>query len=191
MIRALDSAKGIMQRIDMINENLKQQGLIKTPLKVGVGIGSGTVVVGNMGSSQRFDYTVLGDTVNLVARLESMTKQYGVDALVTAELARGAEKNMSNHCVEIDRVRVKGRAEVTPIYAFLKDPVIEDVRSLVNNFTAEYRKLNLAEARKALLSLREISDFSSYSEVMLERLDQMEVTPPLQPWDGVFVADRK
>ena len=102
-----------LNHIDGINDELIRDGLASEPFRVGIGVGSGICVVGNMGSEQRFDYTVLGDVVNTVSRLEGMTKQYGVGALLTGQTVESLVEPEQEKLLEIDWVQMKGKSEAT------------------------------------------------------------------------------
>ena len=107
------SAIEIMEATKQLNEELKPLNL--PPINVGIGISTGDCIVGNMGSSVRFDYSVIGDAVNLGARLEGQTRNYdGVDILLserTRELC-----DIRNNFKEVDRINVKGKEEKVTIY---------------------------------------------------------------------------
>ena len=95
-----------------LNEELKPLGL--PPINVGIGVNTGTVICGNMGSETRFDYTVIGDAVNLAARLESQTRNYpGVDLLLSEFTHRAST---SGEFTEVDRIKVKGKTEEVTIF---------------------------------------------------------------------------
>ncbi|MGD1936699.1 MAG: GAF domain-containing protein [Cyanophyceae cyanobacterium] len=112
---AVACALEMRSRLNKLNRH--RQLLNQTPIHIGIGIGSGEVVVGNIGSSRRMDYTAIGDAVNVSARLESLTKEYGCDMIVS--------ESTYAHCRDrvwardLDRVRVKGKTETTRIYEIL------------------------------------------------------------------------
>jgi adenylate cyclase len=94
-INACNAALDMLERIDDLNrvrEEAKQGGHVYIPLNVGVGLNTGTCVVGNMGSDLRFDYSVLGDTVNLASRLEGQTKEYGLPIIIGSKTAGRGDK---------------------------------------------------------------------------------------------------
>ena len=101
---AVDAAKKMMQTIYKVNDKISAQGDVSFDLRIGIGVATGECVVGNMGSKQRFDYTVLGDVVNLASRLEGQTKGYGITTVICKNTA-AAISNKMNRILEIDRIR--------------------------------------------------------------------------------------
>ena len=110
--RACGTALAMLDTLRTLNERWRERGLPE--IQIGVGINTGPMSVGNMGSEARFDYTVLGDAVNLGARLEALTKEYGVDILVGEATAKAAGPAYVFR--EVDVVRVKGRAGAAPVF---------------------------------------------------------------------------
>jgi len=138
------TALDMMKRLDELNRTvripLKENEQKPPPLRIGIGINTGPCSVGNMGSEQRFDYSALGDDVNLASRLEGLTKQYGV-AVIVGEATRQAAAEFA--FVELDLIRVKGKSAPARIYALLGDPITAR--------TPEF--LRLAEAHQSFLTL--------------------------------------
>src|SRR6478672_6385543 len=110
---ACDAALDMLERLDALNAERKQDaeasGKPFIPIKIGIGINTGRVTVGNMGSDMRFQYTVLGDSVNLASRIEGQTKSYGVPILIGARTAQAIKDKFA--IVEIDFITVKGKTE--------------------------------------------------------------------------------
>ena len=110
---AVNAAEEIITTADELIKELEEQGLPR--IDVGIGINTGTCIVGNMGSESRFDYSVIGDAVNLGARLEGQTRNYdGVRVLLGPETYRGCASRAFS---EVDRIKVKGKSEKVTIYA--------------------------------------------------------------------------
>ena len=184
---ALDAVRTSFQMLkdlETFNEDIKEEGV--PAFGMGLGINTATVVVGNMGSTQRFDYTCLGDGVNLAARLEGQTKSYGVKLIVgpkTAELVRDVYQ-----VVELDLIAVKGKTEPARIYTVLdvSDPAGE---LLHKKFLTLYREGNWEPAKKFASDLKKCwqGELSKYYNMMLER---MEGEPPAN-FDGVYRATTK
>lgn len=119
---AVAAAHEMIQKLDEVNETLTRQG--KPTLAIGIGIYSGTAVVGNIGSEKRFDYTVIGDTVNVAARLEGLTKEYKTP-LIIGDATYKKLKDTS-HFKQVDTLQVKGRHEPVTIYADIKHSSVAD-----------------------------------------------------------------
>lgn len=157
------------------------------PIAVGVGVSSGEMNVGNMGSEFRIAYTVMGDIVNLGSRLEGLTKQYGVDMIVSEGTAGRIDGFLLR---EIDLVRVKGKNEPVAIFEPLGriDELGDDVRQAVEDFSSSitaYREQRWDDAEKILHALKDRDDALLYT-VYLNRIAQFRTSPPIREWDGVF-----
>jgi adenylate cyclase len=118
-LNACEAAVDLLERIDVLNKQreleAKEGGHVYIPLNVGVGLNTGTCVVGNMGSDLRFDYSVLGDSVNLASRLEGQSKEYGFPIIVGSRTALAAREKFA--ILELDFIMVKGKKEPEVIYA--------------------------------------------------------------------------
>ena len=115
---AIEAARKMMVTMDEVNSLVQKSGDIDFDLKIGIGIGTGECVVGNMGSDQRFDYTVLGDVVNLSSRLEGQTKAYGVTTIISSNTF-SETKNDKGDIIELDKIQVKGKTEPETIFGLV------------------------------------------------------------------------
>ncbi len=195
------SARRMLDEMVILNAALEEEAKQKNkpfiPLKVGIGLNSGECVVGNMGSQQRFDYSVLGDTVNLASRLEGQSKTYGVDVVISEETFNLAPDQA---CVELDLIQVKGKTQAVRIYTLLGgDELAQDKSFLAfkNDFEtmlANYRAQNWTEAlddlnraRTSALPFNIPGLFTLYEN----RIQAWQDTPPEADWDGVYRATTK
>ncbi len=183
---AVESARAMVLALRALHPEFRARGWPE--LNIGVGISSGDMNVGNMGSRFRMAYTVLGDTVNLGSRLEGLTKQYGVDIIVSAATAAAVPDHLFR---ELDLVRVKGKKAPVAIYEPLGPlaQVPETVRAEVDALSAVlalYRGKQWAAARTGLLQLKAARPLALY-DLYLERIDHFAGDPPPLDWDGVFV----
>ena len=172
--------------LDQINTDFLQKGWPK--INVGIGINSGTMNVGNMGSEFRMAYTVMGDAVNLGARLEGLTKQYGVQILVS-EFTKSATPEFAY--LTIDRVKVKGKNEPVSIFeplCLLSEVTVEMEQMITQSHTAYafYLDKQWDNAKSTLLDLKRKYPEKLVFQIYLDRIDEYKESPPSDDWDGVF-----
>ena len=181
---AVRTALDMLKDLETFNEEVEREGI--PPFGMGLGINTATVVVGNMGSDQRFDYTCLGDGVNLAARLEGQSKPYGVKLVVgptTADMVGDVYQ-----VAELDLIAVKGKTKPVSIYTVL--PFFETASELQHKkFIELYRQGNWEIAKKYASDLKKCwrGELNNYYDMMLER---MEGEPPAN-FDGVYRATSK
>jgi len=182
---ALLSAFDMIAAVKTLDEPFGKKGW--PAIRVGVGIASGAMNVGNMGSEFRIAYTVMGDTVNLGSRLEGLTKQYGVDIIVN-DLTTRLVPDFAFR--ELDLVRVKGKTKPVAIFAPLgprKEISIETAAELdeYNAALAAYRGKQWNSAEVSFQKLKQRTDALLYN-VYLDRIERFRTEPPVEDWDGVF-----
>ena len=172
-----------------LNEELAAEG--KKTMAVGIGINTGDCVVGNMGSTQRFDYTVLGDTVNLASRLEGQSGEYGFQIIAGADTV----KSLSGYEVfELDLLAVKGKTEPVTIYTVFEgaESDIDDAeafRVAHQEFLKAYRGQDWDAAIQHINTYqKDVPSFSQYYELFAARIKSLQANPPGSEWTGVFVA---
>ncbi|MEO1200535.1 MAG: adenylate/guanylate cyclase domain-containing protein, partial [Pseudomonadota bacterium] len=175
-----------------------EKGYDHVPMRVGLGVATGETVVGNMGSDIRFDYSVLGDRVNLASRLEGLTAQYEVPIIIARATWEAGARDLA--AFEIDLVRVKGKERPERIFVLLGDETLaktQDFKALKTGFEAfleAYRAQNwdLAEERLTeTAKLAEAFGIAHLIAVFADRIGQYRVSPPPSNWDAVFEATKK
>ena len=167
-----------------------------SPLQVGVGLNAGECCVGNFGSARRFNYSAIGDSVNVASRVEGLTRQYAVPILVTEAVRAGAGDLAF---IEIDSVRVVGRHEPLAIHALVGDEATaqsSEFRTFAaaqQQFLSAYRRLDFAaaEAARAAAESAAPQRFAGLYRLYAVRLAAMRADPPSPGWDGVFVLRQK
>jgi adenylate cyclase len=176
--RACDVALEMQEALVAMNARWKAEG--KPQIAIGIGINTGPMSVGNMGTPARFDYTVLGDQVNLGARLEALTKEYGVDILCGEETAKAAGSAFVFR--EIDVVRVKGRASAAPVYE-LVGRAGTDLSASFGDALAAYRRRDFDAAREKFAAL---AADDRTAAIFAKRCAALAASPPPGDWDGVY-----
>ena len=185
--RALQAAFAMQKALTNLNLDLERNE--QDTLSVGIGINSGQCIVGNMGSEDRFDYTVLGDAVNLASRLEGQCSHYGFEMILGEETA----KTLQGHqIVELDMLAVKGKTEPVKIYTALENFDQSNFIEEHNQFLSFYRAKQWAEALDHIKKYQsQINEFGIYYDLFLRRIDELKENPPENDWQGVFIADFK
>jgi adenylate cyclase len=188
---------GVLAALDMekeckvLNEKFAARGW--PTLKIGIGVNSGNVRVGDMGSQVRRAYTVMGDPVNVASRLEGRTKGYGVGALV-GEATRAQVKDVVFR--EVDRIKVKGKDEAVTIYEPLGldseiDRKVQEELKLWNQALRAYRAQAWDQVEVSLLNLQRMNPGCGLYALYAERVAGMRRNPPPAGWDGVTAFDEK
>jgi adenylate cyclase len=196
------AALDMLERVDALNEERKLQasadGSHFVAIRIGIGINTGPCTVGNMGSDLRFQYTVMGDTVNLASRLEGQTKTHGLAIIIGSRTAAVVLEEFS--VLEIESIRVRGKREPEVIYTVLgrsdlaSSSEFATLRERWAQFLVCYRKQDWSGALSTIDACR--SQGSRFNllgliEVYTERIRRLERDPPGLDWDGVFTAETK
>jgi adenylate cyclase len=199
---ACDAALEMQTRAAALNVELKREseanGGAYMPLRVGIGLNTGPCVVGNMGSDFRFNYSVLGDTVNVASRLEARTKDYRLPLVIGSRTAEKAQQKFAT--MEIDLIQVKGKKEPEAVFAVLgrsdtmQDPRCRELRELNAQMLARFRKQQWDETLKLIDRCRKIAngfDLGGLYDMYVERIEAYRADPPGADWDGVYEAESK
>ena len=194
--KAVKTAVKMLEHLKVLNKELEIDGML--PINIGIGINSGSVVVGNMGSNQRFDYSVLGDAVNLAARLEGQSKGYGVKTIIGEDTAKEIDDMFA--VLELDKIAVKGKTEGVKIFTVLGEHTWLNKNS---NYVWEtqqhdkmlqlYRQKNFDAAAKLTEDLMGsfIGIMDGYYMTWIERCKEMKSKELPDDWDGTYVATTK
>jgi adenylate cyclase len=190
-VRGCKTAVDMLESLRELQADWEARNLPR--IDIGVGLNSGEMTVGNMGSDDRFDYTIMGDNVNLASRLEGINKQYGTNIVISQYTCSLVQEN-GFFKRELDSVRVKGKKDPVTIYELIgygtPEPLLLDVVQTFEHGLAAYKKRQWKEAEevfKAVLNLRE----DGPSKLYLARCEEYSGNPPPDDWDGVFVMKTK
>ena len=199
---ACDAALEMLARAEVLNGELKREaeasGGVYMPLRIGIGLNSGPCVVGNMGSDFRFNYSVLGDTVNLASRLESRTKDYRLSLVIGSRTAERAKEKFAT--MEIDLIQVKGKKQPELVFTVLgrvevaEDPRCTELRDLNAQMLAAYRKQQWDDAERLIERCRKLAGgfgVDGLYEMYIGRIAVYRAEPPPPDWTGVYEAESK
>ena len=187
---AVKTALEMLGDLDRFNNEIAREGV--PPFGMGLGINTGSVVVGNMGSSQRFDYTCLGDSVNLASRLEGQSKPYHVKLIIGPITYKYVKDEYL--CLELDCLAVKGKTEGVNIYTIIENNGINQNYARTHRDFLMYYRLqewdrleNYFEVLKTAFN----GEMKEYYEMMQERVEEYKKNPLPKDWDGVYRTNTK
>lgn len=188
-LKELNACRAAMQiRHAMMEEKERREKDGLPIVAIGIGINSGDVVFGSVGARDRMDFTSIGDTVNLAARLEGANKAYGSKSIITETVYNKIKGKFL--CRELDFIAVKGKNEPVRIYELLQEvpraqPKLVEIKNLFEKGLEAYRSRNWAKATTAFQKNVDLYD-DTPSKVYLERIEHFSANPPPRGWDGVF-----
>ena len=191
--RAVRAAIRMMTDLKIFNDKRAMEG--KMPIDHGMGINTDSIVSGNIGSPKRMDYTVIGDGVNLAARIESACKQYGAHILISEFTYKAVKATYRTR--QVDYVIVKGKTEPVGVYEVLDFHDEESYPNLVEAlglFNDGYRTWNQGkwdQAIKLFNSVKKINPNDKSAQLYIDRCNHMKKNPPKGTWDGVWVMTSK
>ncbi len=191
-VRACASALDMMVRLRELQTIWEREG--KPIINIGIGINSGAMTVGNMGSEKRFDYTVMGDNVNLGSRLEGLNKEYGTNIIISEFTHEHVHGEFLTR--ELDAVRVKGKHEPVRIYELLGRPgeVRQEKAQAARHFElglSAYRTQAWHDAIEQFSEALRCCPEDVPSQLYLRRCEAYQQTPPPEHWDGVYTMTHK
>ncbi|MBI4690425.1 MAG: adenylate/guanylate cyclase domain-containing protein [Nitrospirae bacterium] len=183
--KACKTAVEMIRELEKVNAHFKDKGM--PPIDIGIGINTGYAVVGNMGADMRFDYTAIGDTVNLASRLEGQNKYYGTHIILsefTAEKVKGRFVMR-----EIDLLKVVGKETPVSVFELMTDENVE----LVERFSNVLKLYRTKDFQKALDMFERLAvEYNDpASRLYVERCNEFLQSPPSPEWDGVCVSKKK
>jgi len=191
-VRSCKASLDMVKELEILNAQWTERGLLT--IDIGIGCNSGPMRVGNMGSKQRMDYTVMGDNVNLGSRLEGINKAYGTRICVSEYTVELAKEEI--HFRELDAVRVKGKTEPVRIFEVVgegKEPSAEDgpwIQAYEEGLQL-YRQQAFDRAIERFNEVLGIRDDDFAARVFVDRCRALSEEPPGEGWDGVFVMKTK
>lgn len=199
---ACHSSLEMLEKVDALNQERERESAETNtrfiPIKMGIGINTGRCLVGNMGSDLRFQYTVMGDTVNLASRLEGQTALHGVSLLIGSQTARAISDQFA--LLQVDSILVKGKSDPEVIFTIVgraevaQTSEFQEFQGLWQKLLSCYRAQNWSEATEIAGQCRALCGkfrLADLVELYVTRIKQFEISPPPEDWDGVFVAESK
>ena len=190
---ALKASFDMEKALHEFNINFKEDKGME--LKIGIGINTGECIVGNMGSEKRFDYTVLGDPVNLASRLEGQSGTYGFQRILGADTVNNLKTDA--YLFEVDLIQVKGKSEPVKIYTSfdnfsLVDDALMEFKNDHINFLQSYRNQQWERALNLLQRWEDkVKEFDLYYAIFKDRIKDLEVNLVDPNWNGAYVATTK
>jgi len=189
--RACHTALRMLDALQVLQPRWQERGL--PVIQIGIGINSGAMVVGNVGSDLRFAYTAMGDEVNLGSRLEGVNKEYGTHIIISEATWECVKNRLATR--ELDVIRVKGKARPTRIFEVLGElPCTPAQATLVQSFAEALHAYRAGQWQEAIDLFHEVlraapDDFPS--QLYLQRCQELQITPPPSDWDGVYMMHTK
>ena len=175
-----------IQHLKLLQKKWRDRGL--PIINIGIGLHTGEAVIGNMGSEDRFDYTAIGDTINLGSRLEGLTKQYGVEIIVSEEVYQRVKDKFNLR--KLDLVKVKGKNLPIAIYELCVEEN-KEFRIRYEKGLEFYFKRKFKDAEKIFKKAKEIKNEDLSCEMMISRCKEYAKHSPEKNWDGAYVMKSK
>ncbi|OPX56925.1 adenylate cyclase [Oceanospirillum multiglobuliferum] len=189
--QAVQCALAMVRELTKVNEKLNAKGY--KSINVGIGLHTGDVVLGNIGSSKKLDYTVIGDNVNLASRMEGLTKNYRCEVLITEDTVRAFQSPMP--CIKVDLVRVKGKQHPTAVYiptdiAELNEIELAQAWQQQQNSEVAFEYYLARDWDRAIELFKTIRHLPAIDD-LIERCNHYKAISPDMDWDGVHTMNTK
>jgi adenylate cyclase len=191
---AVKAAIEMLFALDKLRGELVAKGF--PAVDIGIGLNTGPMSVGNMGSGERFTYTVMGDNVNLASRIEGLTKEYGIKLMISEYTRRQLTDN-SILVRDLDDIRVQGKHEPVKVFEAMRPDILPKesaIRDLIGEFElgrAAYRSQKWDEANKHFMKCLTIRPDDGPTDLFLKRIAEMKAAGAQENWDGVYVFTHK
>lgn len=187
--QAVSAARAMMLELDSYNRQRKKAGY--DPIKIGVGVHTGVLRLGIIGEEGRIEGTVIGDTVNLAARLESLTASYGTSVIVSDSTRHSMKDSTLFTFRPVDRVRVKGKKQDNWIYELVLDSPGDSYLKRYNQGIQAYQDASFSAAREHFLKLKQERPDDRVIDLYLKRLERLMAGPTPEDWQGIENLKRK
>jgi adenylate cyclase len=192
-IRACQAALSMLKKLGEINDEWRKRNF--PTISIGIGINTGEAIVGNMGANIRFDYTAIGDSVNLASRLEGLNKLYGTEIIVSKSTRENLNSSETRFLMrELDLVQVKGKEEPISVFelvnTFSSDTNKTDLVRMFTEALSTYREGRFREAEEKFIEILRNFPKDRPSALYKERCREYIMHPP-PDWKGVYIAKEK
>jgi len=190
-----DPSQAVKTSLEMMHElegfNKKQKRLGRRPWEIGIGLNTGNVVVGNIGSEQKLEYTCIGDAVNLASRMEGLTKMYGIPIIISEHTL--SQAGTDNKTRELDKVRVKGKEQGVKVYELYDETAngVAEGYDIFREALKIYQSRDFEGALKLFTGCKNVLENDKPTSIYIDRCRQYIQFPPPEDWDGVFTAKSK
>jgi adenylate cyclase len=193
-MRACQAALSMLKKLREINNEWRKRNFPN--ISIGIGINTGEAIVGNMGANIRFDYTAIGDSVNLASRLEGLNKLYGTEIIISKSTLENLNSSETPFLLrELDLVQVKGKEEPISIFelvnTFSNDTNKTDLVRMFSEALNTYREGKFHEAKEKFAEILRVFPDDLPSAIYKERSQEYMLHPPPLDWNGIYIAKEK